>query len=676
MNTNEFKFAVTVHEPGEKVEDILKNIDLDKSEDGSLTFVFNKEDVDTYEQAEDLVDDPSAFNAHITLGIVNLRDDMVYPSVVMTKRLADQTEEKEDEITLDNLSSIEPNEFEDLYQNEIERISHDYYGAPSKSKKEEKSSEEPHPSEDDQNNEEKDAAIPDKDDTSVSNKSESSMIPQNDQVEKLFDQVEEDPLLLLAIERYKNECKSELPVFSDVVMKQLQASYVNSEAVMNMAQNNAIYAIYDLFKEKLPSLERAFDEKYQESKDKHQKTIDTLKNNEKIEIDNITEKLTNNYQSARSEYVDGQKNTLEAHYDKENKPILDANLKHEQEAIRDKYSHLIEEENDRYNQAYDEAEDKFLNDQMRKIPINAIIKEVSNENDHQVNLLKEDATQFQDQVAVAAKEAFAERDKWKAKCQEATASMKNMEKTFDERVAIGIKEGVAERTQSFKDKENQMNERDSKRIEEMHQQSVQHAEEVKKNARDYAKDLEKVRADGEKDKKKALKENNENWQKKYDALKQENNDQVNDKDREIKNLEKERQGNLEEIEALKSLNNSLQASLDKFKGGNSSSINSVEQPSYRKNNVISKILITALSISTITFGGIFVYNQGRGQANDVQNTAVSQTSTTSSSQEYKKGDQRIYHDPDGKSYVVTMDSPSSGHYTDDKGVQHTLTYQN
>ncbi|MGX5378190.1 hypothetical protein ACWCL1_08105 [Ligilactobacillus sp. LYQ135] len=687
---NEFEFAVTVHKPGDKVINALKGINLKEDEDGSITFAYNKKDIEKYEEAEDLVDDPSTLETRLTLGVINLSDDTVYPSELMTKRLAELADQTEDDITLDNLSSIDPDEFKDLFNQEVKRIKETYYFVTNNDEKdtnkssssESSSDKNPVDKEDENESASEITEVKKEQPSAVSiNQSEKSMIPQDDRVEGMIDQIEEDPLLALAIERFKNECKVDLPKFDEFTHKQLQSEIINSEAEVNIAQNDAVYAIYKKLKDQQPIFERAFDEKYHENEVKHQETIDTLQQNETIEIKRVTEKMTNEYEVAKDDYVKGQKATLEAHYDKEHKADLDANLEHAKNQIHQKTMRQIDEENQRYESAREEAEDKFLDVQMHKVNIQDIIEHFDKENQRQISIIKEAASKFADQVAVVTKGAMDERDAWKEKCQQAEASKKAMQDTMKESIATGIEKGVDKRTQEFKAKENEMNKRDSENIQAMRDLTVKFSSKMESQEHKHSAELRRARQEAEKDKQKAVAQNDDEWRKKYDNLEQ--------------SKEKDYQKYQKDIQQIQSKNTDLEkrnAELEEQNAdlrllkGQTAVQSPVVQPaenisenkrSERKHSG-SKWTIAGLSIVCAVLGMNVVYNAGQNsQAKKVDSQEATVSSAVSSSQAYKKGDQRIYQDPkNDKSYVVTMDSPSSGHYVDDKGVKHTLTYQN
>ena len=84
----------------------------------------------------------------------------------------------------------------------------------------------------------------------------------------------------------------------------------------------------------------------------------------------------------------------------------------------------------------------------------------------------------------------------------------------------------------------------------------------------------------------------------------------------------------------------------------------------------------------IATGLVTAYMAWHGQNNaksdtsqqTIQVTPKAATASSSSNQQYKKGDTFNYHsNKDNKDYTVTMDNSTQGHYTDSKGNYHQVT---
>lgn len=709
MVEKDLQLGVAIHQPTKSMLELMEdNLETTTIDDGRA-FGYNNEDNDVYEELADASVADDAVNTTMSLGIYSPHDSMFYPSELLTQELAKQSDMDSQKITLDIFPDIEIDEFNDKIQKECQRINDEYYGGmsdltPRKENVEqsERENEEKTIEENTEKEETKESSVetskketePELDSKNIEEARESeNMLPQED--EDLND-VEPDPLLTLAKERVENSRNFELPMYDSIIMKQLLPTLVKSETDYDNIKRDVIYDIYDLLQDERPKFEHEFDEKFKKSEEDHQSTIQTLLDNQKIEIEKLLEEEKKKYENDREEYVTAQKPLLMAQYDKENKAIFDDNLNHKKDKINDKYQAQIDEENERYENYRAAQEDEYLENQFNKIDISKYIKKLEEENERQTSIIEHEATQFGDQVANVTKNAIDERDKWKNKYEGIQKEIDTLKDTFNQRLETEVREQVHDKTADFKERMNNLTSSETQAREELHQMSSRHAAEIEAKAHEHNAEMRKLKQEAENDKQDALDKQKSKFNLEINDLKETNKNLCDKKDNQIKELKNKLKDAEEERALQQSLIKQMQEHETKIQAKQEtiSATPITEKPKEivktQKTSKGMKWLIGGLTTIALLGSGSALYMAGKAQQvqdsptitdNVSSASQVSEKPTSSAVSAYSKGQKVQYHDPKtNKDYEVTIDSTSgdmaTGHYVDNNGVNHTVTYQN
>lgn len=726
MENKDLQFAVGIKQPTKEILDVLKDVDLYDIDDGKA-FVFKENDADIYDDLADHVADEDAVNTHVVFGILNVKDYNFFERSEIEDVVRESEElSKEDMLTLEIIPDLDPSddELKKAIDESIKEINFQFYGGVEKSenhspetstddKEESKNTEsevqveetveENKPENDsttlEENSPAQEPAQENEEEPESAEEQNNNDVISENQAQEAYDEAEIDPLLKYSAKRFRNESKAELPMYDEVTTKQILPAFLNSETVMSNEQDNAIFRIYDKLQAARPQIEREFDEKFDaENKENHERTIQTLKDNEEKELTDLVTKHENDYATDRQKYVDSQKNVLEAQFDKEHKADYDFNLEHEKEMIRQKYESEIEAENDRYEEFRAEEEEKYLEAQLGKVDIDEILEDFENENKRQISIIKNEAKKFSDQVAVATEKISADRDEWKQKAAEAENKAKTLDETYEKRVAVDVKNGVDEQTRDLKAELASTKEQLSDSAEKMQDLGKKHADEISRQATQHEAEMHQMRHDAEIDKQKALEKQKaesdaklNKLQSEYDAFKKQAKAEKVLLEKENKNIKDENAMQHSLISTLQDRENKLKAAAENqpeqvIRTVKPASIPEQQSsmPSRQTAPKMSKgvkWLISGLAVLALGGTGFSIYEIGsHSAANSQPQTSVS---TTVQSQEqsapYAKGDKVPYTDKNGNKHEVTITSVSGdksiGYYTDG-GNRYQVTFNN
>ena len=308
MENKDLQFAVGIKQPTKEILDVLKDVDLYDIDDGKA-FVFKENDADIYDDLADHVADEDAVNTHVVFGILNVKDYNFFERSEIEDVVRESEElSKEDMLTLEIIPDLDPSddELKKAIDESIKEINFQFYGGVEKSenhspetsdddKEEDKNTEDESQVEEtvEENKPENDSTTLEENSLaqepaqeseekseSAEEQSNNDVISEN-QAQEAYDEAEIDPLLKYSAKRFRNESKAELPMYDEVTTKQILPAFLNSETVMSNEQDNAIFRIYDKLQAARPQIEREFDEKFDaENKEDHERTIQTLKDNE------------------------------------------------------------------------------------------------------------------------------------------------------------------------------------------------------------------------------------------------------------------------------------------------------------------------------------------------------------------------------------------------------------
>ena len=715
LNNNVLAFSVNVVGPEDEVKQTLNDggVTTFPSSNG-IAFAYDSNDMDTYNELSDLADD-GATVSHFTLGILNVDDGSFYPSQELTEKLAEANGAEADDLDFSILPDMP--DFVDGAETEIEQAKHDvaekYYayllnddnknnGSASagsmvqsvdnnendpvynastgkfvaepadNAESADEPTAEPVPAESDDDgfdlDDDTDFDLDNYNDTTdTTDELPSSPAPTAPVQQGPVFQPMPDELLKVAAQMFTNIDRSELPVFDPHTQKQLQKQIIEAETTIDRDRNKAVQRIWERLQQVKPGIEKSFDAHFKDSNDRHGEVLKQIDANEAVAIADAKKTKQENYERARDQYVADQRQALQDRYDAEHRENFNATLNADVEQIKTSNEALRHQENHKFDEFRAKELDKYRDDELRKTNIDDIVSDFNAEVNAQVDMLKDSAGQFADQVGVVA----ADLDNQLKSSQEETAewkhNFKNLQSTYNEKLNLEVEKQVNDRTTVLSDRVNMYNSELKSREQELN--TVKQALEGERTRNGELSNAAKELA---------------NKREEMAKLKQE--------------LETERAKNENIDKTLEHLQNQLKnQSYNAFPQQPAAPIIPAPQSSQpapqptqteKKGHAgaIASMVMGALAIAGLSVGGTMLAVGHNGSSSDNSSSSVrtEQTSTSSASSSqpsvsdsvktYKKGDTWTYHNgSDNQNYTVTMDSDSTGHYTDKNGQQHTVT---
>lgn len=622
------------------IQEVLDKMKYSKTEDG-YAFAYEEDNNSFYEEFAD-------YDGIIKLGIYHQQDNMFYKNDHLTEILAEENDTPIEELDLTFIPDLQDfiDEHDAEIEEEIDKVKDRFYAHLKIGEDTLESSETPEDSdsssttnfsinvpEDEGAGEELTSMINSK---NQSNSSETqvnnapSSVPETqqnmvvvsgspDRVQKQTPDGNIDPLLTLAADIFENTEQIALPQYDKYTQVQLQKEILSAENKINDARDSAIFAIRDTLAANRETIEEAFENKFSSYKDKHEKTIQVIENNEKTKVEELRQKESQIYDQAKGAFIESQRAALADKYDQEHLATYQQDLLQKEQNLKAEFAGQMVEENDRYNEHYYRQKGKFLENNFRKIDFKDIFDSYQNIVLEQRDMLSEHATQFADQVALVARDLEQQRDNAIEEAKKHKQRADVLEDTMNSKIELLADEKATKRTQEYLEKNVSL------------QKSLQESQEVARKERE--------RAD-------SMFENNKKIQMVNDVLSKQNQTQVT---------------------------NNVPATTTAVP------VQKEEKTSTKsKAGVITSIILGVVAIVGIAVGGTtLVLNHQRAvsQPQVVQTQSSSTSSVVSaSSSSYKKGDKWTYHNTkDGKDYEVTMDNETTGHYTDGDGNQHQIT---
>lgn len=622
------------------IQEVLDKMKYSKTEDG-YAFAYEEDNNSFYEEFAD-------YDGIIKLGIYHQQDNMFYKNDHLTEILAEENDTPIEELDLTFIPDLQDfiDEHDAEIEEEIDKVKDRFYAHLKIGEDTLESSETPEDSdsssttnfsinvpEDEGAGEELTSMINLK---NQSNSSETqvnnapSSVPETqqnmvvvsgspDRVQKQTPNGNIDPLLTLAADIFENTEQIALPQYDKYTQVQLQKEILSAENKINDARDSAIFAIRDTLAANRETIEEAFENKFSSYKDKHEKTIQVIENNEKTKVEELRQKESQIYDQAKGAFIESQRAALADKYDQEHLATYQQDLLQKEQNLKAEFAGQMVEENDRYNEHYYRQKGKFLENNFRKIDFKDIFDSYQNIVLEQRDMLSEHATQFADQVALVARDLEQQRDNAIEEAKKHKQRADVLEDTMNSKIELLADEKATKRTQEYLEKNVSL------------QKSLQESQEVARKERE--------RAD-------SMFENNKKIQMVNDVLSKQNQTQVT---------------------------NNVPATTTAVP------VQKEEKTSTKsKAGVITSIILGVVAIVGIAVGGTtLVLNHQRAvsQPQVVQTQSSSTSSVVSaSSSSYKKGDKWTYHNTkDGKDYEVTMDNETTGHYTDGDGNQHQIT---
>lgn len=431
-----------------------------------------------------------------------------------------------------------------------------------------------------------------------------------------------DPFLTVSADIFENNSIASLPVFDEYTREQMRPAIIKAENIVTQARDSAIHAIYQIVKEQKYDLESRFDAKFKDSIESHDLTVKQLEANLKEKLTAKETKANEEYKIAQDRYVADQETRIRNEYDAQNKDAFDKKLASDLDKIKAQGNHDIEEETDNFNAHKNKESFKFITSRLRQMNFDAIFEEYNRIVSEQADKLAQDAVAFKDQLGVLTADLAKERD--------------DLKQQLDD---------------THKKAESLRNENEKLRAD--------WDRSLNSEARRQAQELSIAERQEKED---ALTRSSENLAKSQEV---------------IDTLRKALETSQHENELLKEkYEASSQANSRKI-------LSAPMQEQTRKNSVVGIVVSSVLGVvAIIGLGfGIFAmvnHNSQTPATVNATSSSVSQQTTTPTIKErttYSSGDKWTYT-KDGKKYEVTMDSPTTGSYTDDEGNTHKITLDN
>lgn len=431
-----------------------------------------------------------------------------------------------------------------------------------------------------------------------------------------------DPFLTVSADIFENNSIASLPVFDEYTREQMRPAIIKAENIVTQARDSAIHAIYQIVKEQKYDLESRFEAKFKDSIESHDLTIKQLETNLKEKLTAKETKANEEYKIAQDRYVADQETRIRNEYDAQNKEAFDKKLASDLDKIKAQGNHDIEAETDNFNAHKNKESFKFITSRLRQMNFDTIFEEYNRIVSEQADKLAQDAVAFKDQLGVLTADLAKERD--------------DLKQQLDD---------------THKEAESLRNENEKLRADWDRSLNAE--------ARRQAQELSIAERQEKED---ALTRSSENLAKSQEV---------------IDTLRKALETSQHENELLKEkYEASSQANSRKI-------LSAPTQEQTKKNSVIGIVVSSVLGVVAIIglgFGVFAIVNHNSQTPATINATSssVSQQTTSSTIKErttYSSGDKWTYT-KDGKKYEVTMDSPTTGSYTDDEGNTHKITLDN
>lgn len=431
MDKTMFALAVSMTSPDEEAISKVNEAFSTTEENGNVIFEYDPSQDETYDELSEL-------DGYLTLGILCKADGKFYASPDLTQKLADEGETEPTEIDYTFLSDIA--DFEEEAQSDIDSeiekiIAQNYNEATPEPTVTESVREEPI------ENYERPIKEPE---TSyqepVQNYEQTIEEPK-----KEFEPVGQhfansvpkgkvDPLLSLSADIFENKVQATLPVYDEYVREQLRPQIAEAESRVHMARDQAIFSIYDILKEHKVEIKNDFDEKFAEDTKKHELALEQIDRNLEQNTKVKTHENDEKYQKSQDDYVASQETTLRTQYDAEHKKAYLDDLSAEINQLKKKATELRNEENSQYEKHYNKESLKYVTREMRKLDFSAIVEEFSNIVNEEAKNLNHEAVAFKEEFGSVTERLVKERDEYKRENENLKSEVERLKNEWESTV--------------------------------------------------------------------------------------------------------------------------------------------------------------------------------------------------------------------------------------------------
>ena len=434
----------------------------------------------------------------------------------------------------------------------------------------------------------------------------------------------EDPLMQAAIEIFnKNTIGDVLPEFDTQTKNLINSDIIEAQDKVNTAKKQAIDSIYQSLKSNHDKeLDQALETEIAQAKQSHEGNISQIKQNQDAEIDKIADEEKKAYEDKKNKAGQAALQDFYRKYDAEHLDELNNIIASKSEVVKKNTKSEIEIENQNLDDYIEKVKKSIFNHVTENPEIDNILDSFRQVLDNQKQrLLKE------------IKHVKTENTDLKKKVTSLKNAVEISKQTVDARVSAEVAEKVNQQTHKYK-------------------LQVEDADNKRKSAENTAND----------------------WRQQYIEQKAKNDTML-----EKINSLNERITNMQDVQRFAPMQQPVAQPTQPQVPSQPQATDIVTRKSENNNhpNKWIKILgIAALVVVSVGFTGTttaLIMNNHQSTAQ--QTPTVTQTDNGSSSESSDSTPNTFtYTTKDGKKYVVTKDDDHSGHYTDDKGVTHTVIF--
>lgn len=431
MDKTMFALAVSLTSPDEEAISKVNEAFSTTEENGNVIFEYDPSQDETY-------DELSEIDGYLTLGILCKADGKFYASPDLTQKLADEGETEPTEIDYTFLSDIA--DFEEEAQSDIDSeiekiIAQNYNEATPEPTVTESVREEPienyeRPIKEPETSYQE--PVQNYEQTIEEPKKELELVGQH--FANSVPKGKVDPLLSLSADIFENKVQATLPVYDEYVREQLRPQIAEAESRVHQARDQAIFSIYDILKEHKVEIKNDFDEKFAEDTKKHELALEQIDRNLEQNTKVKTHENDEKYQKSQDDYVASQETTLRTQYDAEHKKAYLDDLSAEINQLKKKATELRNEENSQYEKHYNKESLKYVTREMRKLDFSAIVEEFSDIVNEEAKNLNHEAVAFKEEFGSVTERLVKERDEYKRENENLKSEVERLKNEWESTV--------------------------------------------------------------------------------------------------------------------------------------------------------------------------------------------------------------------------------------------------
>ena len=424
MDKTMFALAVSLASPNEaaisKVNEAFSTIE----ENGNVIFEYDPSQDETY-------DELSEIDGYLTLGILCKADGKFYASPDLTQKLAEEGETEPTEIDYTFLSDIA--DFEEEAQSEIDSeiekiIAQNYNKTVSEPTVVETVQEEPieEPKTDYQE--------PVQKHEQTIEESKKEIEPVGQHFANSAPKGKIDPLLTLSADIFENKIQATLPVYDEYVREQLRPQIAEAESRVHMARDQAIFSIYDILKEHKVEIKSDFDEMFAKDIKEHELELEQIDRKLEQDTQNKIHENDEKYQKSQDDYVASQEANLRMQFDAEHKKAYLDDLSAEINQLKKQATELRDTANSQYEKLYNKESLRYVTREMRKLDFSAIVEEFSNIVNEETEKLNHEAVAFKEEFGSVTERLVKERDEYKRENENLKSEVERLKNEWESTV--------------------------------------------------------------------------------------------------------------------------------------------------------------------------------------------------------------------------------------------------